>query len=598
MKKILITILLFLSTILKSQEFSFGIVSNLQFSESKKAQIDSLVKKINTINQLPFVLFTGSLTGKGSSNEFLSLKNSLDSLKSQYILLPFGNDTRDVEGWETFLDFSGDDKFVYNSNGYLFIGINPTLPYLNINTYTSENIEWLKQIIDSVKLNKEIYFVSPVPFQSISGWESVFEILIKKNLKLIINCNAVGFSHKSILGIGAVELPNLNGPEGFIFTLTNEKIRIDNLNQNLRSITDKSISVNTNLPERKSELLDHVNKLVSIEKRELTYASTLYWNGKIYTASYDGIVTCYDSTGQMLWDYNTFGNVTGTPVISDRILAIATLSGDLITLSAITGEQIQTIGFEERITTSLNVIDYQGSKILMIPKLSNSKSAIVFGTSSGKIYCYDLETLQEYWVNTNSKGMIRNKPFSINNKIFFTADDGFLYCIDARNGLLIWRWKEKADTDFSNSSIASDGKKIFVVSAEGTLFAIDNLLGKFLWKNDKVNSFGKLSLNQEKKLLITKGRDSKIYLINSDTGKIEREIKYDGQFSNSFTEIIPVDGNLVFTNDGSIYKSLNNMKYEPIYYKDYSPFRSLERLDKERFIASKYNGSVLIFSLR
>jgi len=595
MKKLLIIIFFLTAMVLKSQEYSFGIISNLRYSESKRVLVDSLVKKINTFNQLSFVLVTGSLTDKGTDKEFISLKNSLDSLRFQYLLLPSGNDTRDVKGWETFLDFSGDDKFVYNSNGFLFIGINPTLPYLNINTFTSENLEWLKQIIDTVKLNREIYYISPVPFESISGWQSAFEILTRKNLKRIINCGAEKLNNRNISGITTEELPPSNG---FIFTLTGEKITIKNLDDKMHSESDRNLAIDVTPPVKISPVTDKVNNLISLGLDRLTYTSPLYWNGNIYTASYDGIVTCYDSTGKLIWDYNTFGNIIGTPVISDRLIAISTLQGDLITLSAITGEQIQTIGFEERITTSLNTIDYQGTKLLMIPKLTESKSAIIFGTSSGQIYCYDLETLQEYWVNTNAKGMIRSKPVSINNKIFYTADDGFLYCIDARNGLLIWRWKEKAETDFSNSTIESDGKKVFVVSGEGTLYAIDNLLGKLIWKNDKVISFSNFSLNKENKILICKGKDSKIYLINANTGKTEREIKFTGQFSNSFAEVIQVNGNLIFTNNGSIYKSLSSSKQELLYYEGYSPFNSLEQIEMNRIIASKYNGSVIIFSLR
>ncbi len=594
MKKLLIIIFFLTAMVLKSQEYSFGIVSNLQYSASKRVLVDSLVKKINTLNQLSFVLFTGSLTYNGTDKEFISLKNSLDSLNIQYLLLPSGKDSRDVKGWATFLDFSGDDKFVYNNNGYLFIGINPTLPYLKINTYTPESLEWLKQIIDTVTLNKEIYFVAPVPFESISGWQSLFEILTKRNLKAIINCGSSHFGQKNISGIMTFELPSNNN---FLVTLTNDTAFINSVDDKLKTIINKSVSVEVKSPENIKLPNTNINTLFSLSPGFLTYASPIYWNGKIYTASYEGIVTCYDSTGQTLWAYNSFGNIIGTPVISDRIIAISTLQGDLITLSTITGEQIQTIGFEERITTSLNTIDYQGSRLLMIPKVTESSAAIVFGTSSGKIFCYDLETLQEYWVNTNAKGMIRSKPVSINNKILYTADDGFLYCIDARNGLLIWRWKEKAETDFSNSSIETDGKKVFVVSGEGSLYAIDNLLGKLIWKNDKVISCSEFSLDVEKRSLICKVKDSKIYFINTETGHQLRELKFDWKFSCSQAELHQVNGKLIFTNNGSIYRSINNIN-EPIYFNDYSPFNSLIRIDKERFMGSKYDGSVIIFSLR
>ncbi|MEW6507081.1 MAG: PQQ-binding-like beta-propeller repeat protein [Bacteroidota bacterium] len=595
MKKFLLIIFFSTGTFINAQDYTFGIFSNFSYSEAKKVQLDSLVNKINSLPEISFVLFAGNITEKGTRSQFLSIKNSLDSLKTQYILLPSDNDTRDVIGWETFLDFSGNDKFIFNANGFLFIGINPTLPFRRVNTFTKENLDWLHQVIDTVKQNVEIYYVSPVPFETISGWQSAFEILIRKNLKRIINCGSEKLNHKNISGIGTEELPSNNE---FVFRLTSDKVIINSLDEKLHSASYKNIAMDVTSPAKTASFIDKINKLITIEQNNLTYSSPLYWNENIYTASYSGIVTCYDSTGKMIWDYNTFGNIIGSPVISDRMIAISTLQGDLITLSAISGEQIQTIGFEERITSSLNLVDYQGSRILMIPKLTVSKSAIIFGTASGKIYCYDFETLQEYWVNTNAKGMIRSKPITINNKIFYTADDGFLYCIDARNGLLIWRWKEKAETDFSNSFIASDNKRVFIAAKDGILYAIDNLLGKLFWKNDKLNVFEKLSLSLDNKTLFCIGRDSKLYFINSETGKLVREIKFDGSFINSSTESIPAAGNFIFTNNGSVYKSINNTKYEQIFYNGYSPFNSLEQIDSERFIGSKYNSDVIIFKLR
>jgi len=130
------------------------------------------------------------------------------------------------------------------------------------------------------------------------------------------------------------------------------------------------------------------------------------------------------------------------------------------------------------------------------------------------------------------------------------------------------------------------------------MYSIDNLLGKLIWKYDKVNLQNIFTLDKDKKTLFCKGKSGRIYLINSETGKIEREVKFDGQFSNSSTDIVAVNGNFIFTNNGSMYKSINNTKYELIYYNDYSPFSLLYRIDKERFIASRYDGSVIIFSLR
>lgn len=602
MKK-LIFILFFLTVLSASaQRNSFAIISSLNFSTGdRKAILDSLVREINSINGLSFVLFTGNLTSSGTRFEFEILKNSLDSLKYQYILLPSGKDNRDAEGWNSYIELFGDDKFAFNGNYFVFTGINPALPFREKDYYTEENIQWLKETLDAAGMGKEIYFYSPIEFEKASNWQKIFNLLQNKNTKIIFSVNAGKFLQRNLNGINIIDIPAFSETSNsglYISFISKDSIVVSDPEQNTSIIIDKTIQIDKQPIEISEPIKGKVDILSSVSGSQLTYASPIYWNGHLYTSSYSGTVACYDSTGNFKWDYNTFGNIIGTPLISDRIVAVSTLQGDLITLSAITGEQIQTIGFEEMITTDLGVIEYSGNKILMIPKLTKSKSAIIFGTASGKVYCYDLETLQEYWVNSNTQGMIRSNPVSIENKVLFTGNDGFLYCIDSRNGLMIWRWKEKAETDFSDSFIESDGKKVFIAAADGNFYAIDLMLGKLNWRLEEISAYSRFTIDPDRKLLLIKGEDSKIYFVNPATGKILKETKFDGKFSNSSTGIIPVNGTALFANNGSIYKSINGNKSELIYSADFAPFNYLSRLSSDRFIASNYNGHVIIFSVR
>jgi outer membrane protein assembly factor BamB len=602
MKKLILILVLFSGIPASAQRSSFAHISNLEFSIGDKKEIlDSLVRNINSYGELSFVLFTGSVTSNGNRSEFESLKNSLDSLKSQYILLPSGRDTRDTEGWNRFIEFFGDDKFALNGNGFAFIGINPSLPYRGINFYSNENILWLKEILDEINLDKEIYFFTPIEFEKVNNWQNLFNLLQKKNLKLIINVSSEKFVQRNLNGINVIDIPAFSettNDEPYISFISKDSIIVTSSKKKNNIVIDKSILIDKYPADAIHPVQKNIDLLCNLKGGKLTYSSPLYWNGHIYTASYNGIVTCYDSTGTLMWDYNTFGNITGTPLISDRTVAVSTLQGELIMLSAITGEQIQSIGFEETITTGLTAIKYRGNKPLMIPKLTGSNSAIVFGTSSGKVFCYDLETLQEYWVYSSSTGTIRSTPVNVENNILFTGNDGYIYCIDSRNGLMTWRWKEKSETDFSDSGIASDGKKVFVVSNDGACYAIDLMLGRFIWKFDKAAVFEKITFAENQKNLILKGKDSKIYLVNTDNGKIAKEIKLDSQLSYSETGIIQMNGNFLFTEKEKIYSIVNSSKPELIYFEEYAPYNFLEKVGENKLIASNYNGLVIIFSLR
>lgn len=600
MKKSIYLFILVTSITVSAQSARFGVVSNLKYSPSaSRVSIDSMISRFNSEALNEFIVLTGQITSSGTKKEFESLSNYLDSMKTNYLFLPNAGDTRDAEGWEWFMNYFEGDNFAIDGGDFIYIGINPTLPYRGINYYHSGSLNWLSEILEIAGLQKEVYFFSPVEFESVYNWQSIYTLLQQKNLKLIINGNRPKFIQRNLLGTNIIDLPpfdNEKNSEAYIFRLSRDSITVSDSNQNSQIVIDKSIQINKELPPPIVAVQEKINLSCGIDLKNLSYSIPIYWNGKVYSTQKNGLVTCHDSTGNFLWDYDTFGEIIGTPVIKDRILAIATLQGDLITLSAISGEQIQTIGFEELITTGLEVIDYSGTKILMIPKLTESKAAIVFGTASGRIYCYDLETLQEYWVY-NSNGMIRTDPVTAGNKILFAGSDGFIYSIDARNGLMIWRWKEKAETDFSGSRISADGKSVFAVSHDGIIYAIDQMLGKLEWKNDKLDLFDGISVSANRKSIYVKGKNSIIYQLNPENGKITKEFKQSETFTGPGAGIFQDNGNLIYTENGKILRTLNGTKSEILYQSGYDPFKSLKQIGSNRYMASGYNGRVIIFSM-
>ncbi len=326
-------------------------------------------------------------------------------------------------------------------------------------------------------------------------------------------------------------------------------------------------------------------------------ASPLFFENKIYTVELSGLISSYDFSGKKLWSRNTSSTLHSRPVIADNMLCIATSKNEIITFSLDTGDQIQSFGVEDSITTDLILLLFSGSKELMIPKATESKSAIVFGTNNGNILCYDLETLQEYWHNSDAKGIIKTQLIVVGNKLFFTSQDGFLYCIDPRSGLLNWRWKEKAETDFSNSQIISDGRKVYVVDNENSLFSIDLLLGNLTWKST-TKVLGAVGISNDKKKLFAKGPDTKFYILSTMKGKALKEIKRKEIFESNTIAPFEYKKRILFTNKNSIISLDEKYKESNVLTFDSNSINTFTQIEKNKFLVSNSNGTIIIFSIR
>lgn len=344
-----------------------------------------------------------------------------------------------------------------------------------------------------------------------------------------------------------------------------------------------------------SILLAKITKTIQFDS---TAVFTNYFEGKFFSFTKDGSIVSSDTTGKVLWKQRTAGSISVQPVLIENIIVIATDNNDINTFDIKTGAQMQSIGVEDKITTPLFAFNYTGSNELMIPKQSNSKAAVVFGMTGGKISCLDLETLQEYWQNGDQKDTLYTKPILLNNKLVFTRGDGSLNCIDANSGLLIWRWQEEELSNFSKSNLVTDGKSIFLVSADSIFHSINFLLGRLNWRleNVKVDSKFFYSESQKNLYLISGNEKLIIFSVKDEVMVDDFKLRYN-QPNNSY-HFFEFDKNVFFVYNGIIYEATEKLLLRETLKLDFAEVKSLYQLDANKFAALSYNGKFTIFIMR
>ena len=341
-----------------------------------------------------------------------------------------------------------------------------------------------------------------------------------------------------------------------------------------------------------------INLLVKIDLNSTSILEPIFSNNRIFVADKSGVIACYDTLGIQIWKNDTLGELVSIPAVVDNYLISGTANGDINEVKSISGELVQSVGIDDPVTTGINFTNYSGNNELVMPKSTNSKTAIILGTASGKIFCYDVETLQEYWHNSDAHKRIRFNPVISGNKILFSCMDGYIYCIESGNGLLIWRWKESAETGFYNASILTDGKYIYAVSSDKNLYCIDLLLGKLVWKSKGNNIFPSIAFSKDLKNIITETEDKKIAYFSGEKGKITKEINLTAEFDSTSIPVIDTGEGLLFCSQGNIFIIKNNSIEENIYNFGDSSIISIMKIDEKRFMAASSKGTIVIFGVR
>lgn len=127
--------------------------------------------------------------------------------------------------------------------------------------------------------------------------------------------------------------------------------------------------------------------------------------------------------------------------------------------------------------------------------------SVYFGSSSSDdVYCLDLESGRERW-RFHTQGPVRLAPSLHAGKVYFGSDDGYVYCLKAADGSVVWkrllgfnerkllgnarmisRWPVRTAV-LIKDGIAYCGAGVF--PHEGIILAaLDAGTGRIIWKND------------------------------------------------------------------------------------------------------------------
>lgn len=610
MRKIFILFFI-LSFSLIAQEYQFAWISDLHVgSPNADKYLDTVVTLINKNPDIQFTIASGDISEKGKNSELELAKKILGALKKPYYIIPGNHDTKWSEsGGLKFIELWKDDKFIFEFNNDVYIGINTGIVWKGGGGhFTPEDLVWLENELQKIENGKEIFIFIHHPLNSeIDNWYKLSNIINRYNVKAVfyghghankieknngINC-AMG---RSTLARGEVKagfnivVNSENEINFFEMTSSNNPFNWGTINKN----EGQEVKIDS------LEVITYKQKLVFQKDFTSTLsAEPLIWDKKIYTAAYNGIVTAIDSLGKIIWQYNSYAHILSKPVVRDGYFVFGTLEGDLTTLNAYTGELIQTIGLDETITSKFIAYDLDSPKDLLLPKSTDSKAVVVFGTASGRMYCYDIETLQEFWNFSSADGMIETEPLLINNKLIFGSWDSRVYCINSENGRLIWNWNANKNFYYSPAVCkpVSDGKSVFITTPEKIIYAIDLRLGMTNWMNKDLSVWESIGISKNKNQLFVKTIDGKFSIV-----PIENPTKSDTYNLGFSVDTMPSDPLelkneiLLNTKDGDLYSIVPKKYFQKIFHLGTARMHSPQQYSANKILISNMDGRIALIN--
>ena len=615
MKKIFLLFLLLFSPQILSQAYKYAILSDIKTgNENNTEKLSKVIEDIKSRQEIEFAIIIGNITENGTSKDLDSAKEILDHLAVPYFVIPGNIDTKLSENSLIHFRDLFNDKFFFKKNHDIHIGLNSCITWDGkTGHFYPEDLKWLNQVLkDSVKSISNsssiiMYLYHPLNSE-IDNWFEASNILRNYNIKTIFT----GEGEKN-------KLLNFNDIPGAVIQPVSGESKYPGYFI-IESNGDSLIITQVELGRKKSEkVLNIISKEKKYEIAEIDslqfidYANNILWEkdlntslpapfeasaDKIFAAAKNGNVICFDLNGNKIWEYDTGETIVSKPAVEGDILSIATLEGDLFSINANNGNVIQVIGLGKPLTSQLTIIN-------TVNQDSKTKGVIA-GTADGNLYCYDIYTLENIWENTSAKGMIKALPLFIKDRVIYSSGDGFLYCIDAKSGILNWKWKNQgipfgdknSDYSIAGCEPVSDGKYVYISSTDKYVYAIDLLLGTTIWRSKDYSSWESLGISSDNEMLFVKGLNY-FYLVSSKTGKQIKEIKID--YGEDYFPNRPIEWNkkIIFgSENGNVYLIDQRYNSKKLFFAGTASINNIEHVKDDIFAASNIDGKIILFTIK
>jgi outer membrane protein assembly factor BamB len=208
--------------------------------------------------------------------------------------------------------------------------------------------------------------------------------------------------------------------------------------------------------------------------------------GNVYIGSQDKNVYCFDADdGSLVWKYPTNYRVRSSPTVKDGKVYVGPDDGNVYCLDADDGSLIweyETIGGKIVRRHALNIMAPQSSPAVVGERL-------FVGHLDGYVYCLGANNGTLLW-SYETNNYVCSSPTVFGGNIYIGSNDGFVYCLRETDGKMIWNFDTTINyigtgtrTVHGSGTICEDlNMVVFFAETNGIYYAFDLTTGDVIWQ--------------------------------------------------------------------------------------------------------------------
>ena len=564
-RKCLAGLLLFLAPVwlwAQPAAFRFAWLSDTHVgSGTGEEDLRAAVRDINSITGLSFVVVSGDVTEYGSREQLRLAKELLDGLKLPCHVIPGNHDTKWSESGATdFARFWPDDRFMFETNGFCFVGMHQgPLMKMGDGHWSPQDVRWLGAALKKLPSKETpVIFVTHYPIDDqIANWYVVLDLLKKYNTQVVL-CGHGHANHK----LNFEDVPGAMGRSNLRANQAVGGFNLVEVKDGVMTFSERDIGQETALPWHSVVLQKHdyagdakkyprpdfsINARYPEVKPRWTYntgytiASTpaLFKELAIVGDASGTVYGLAVKSGKVQWRFQAENAVYSTPAVSGDVGVFASADGSVYALKAATGKR--TWRFET------------GRPIVASPAIADG--LVFIGSSEGKFRALELATGKLAWGFDGLGGFVETKPLVYEGKLIFGAWDQYLYALEQASGKLVWKWRgDRRGTLLSPAAFWPVGAKdkVFVVAPDRRMTAVDARTGEQVWRTGEYEVRESIGLAGDQNRFYVRTMNNYFYAFSTAASQPEKVWETNAHFGYDINSAMLVE------KDGVVFYGTKN----------------------------------------
>ena len=203
------------------------------------------------------------------------------------------------------------------------------------------------------------------------------------------------------------------------------------------------------------------------------------------------------------------------------------------------------------------------------------------------------------WKTNLSKYPLISNPMYVDEKIVFKNSFELIYCVNAKSGMLIWKYDSNQNEAANNNSlILTNGKIVYSIRKDGEIFAIDLMVGKKLWSAKLLDVITQITLSNDKQKLILLNTKGEMIFISAKDGKEISKIDLMKSDLSSFVITENEENIFVGFSDGSLYSIDSKYNVKQLISQTNIPITSINVINNDELIVKDINGKITFYKIR